>query len=107
MIIIQKREYYVLADESHFSISELENLEQEMGLVDRPFALLIVRRLSWGKNGSVIKNAKKLNSLTNDMVLNLRSRFETQSNLGEDILREKIIVSIRFSLRTVECVVLS
>lgn len=84
-----KKGILVLADESHFSISELENLEREMGLVDRPFALLIVRRLSWGKNGSVIKNAKKLNSLTNDMVLNLRSRFETQSYLDEDTLREK------------------
>lgn len=79
----------VLADENRFSISELENLEREMGLVDRPFALLIVRRSGWGKNGSVLKNAKKLNSLTNDMVAGLRSRFETQSYLDEEALREK------------------
>ena len=36
---------FLIADESSFSISELENLESEMGLVDRPFALLVVRRL--------------------------------------------------------------
>lgn len=84
-----KKGILVLADESHFSISELENLEREMGLVDRPFALLIVRRLGWGKNGSVLNNAKRLNSLTNDMVSSLRSRFEAQSCLDEDTLREK------------------
>ena len=84
-----KKGILLLADESRFSISELENLEQEMGFVDRPFALLIVKRLGSGKTGNSLKNAKKLNSLTNDMVLGLRSRFESQSYLDEDTLREK------------------
>lgn len=84
-----KKGILLLADENHFSISELENLEQEMGLVDRPFALLIVKRLGWGKNGNILKNAKKLNSLTNDIISSLRSRFETQSYLDKDTLREK------------------
>lgn len=84
-----KKGILILADESRFSTSELENLEQEMGLVDRPFALLVVRRLVSGKNGSSSKNTKKLNSLTRDMVLGLRSRFEGHSNLDADTLKEK------------------
>lgn len=35
---------FLIADESNFSISDLENLEREMEFVDRPFALLIIRR---------------------------------------------------------------
>ncbi len=84
----------VIADESRFSASDLESLEHEMCLVDRPFALLIVRRVG-EKDRSNIRNAKnaqnvrRLNLLTADMVLGLRERFRAQSHLDGEALKEK------------------
>ena len=79
---------FLIADESSFSISELENLENEMGLVDRPYALLVVRRLGPGMRGKA-QNTYKLNSLTRETVGILKSRFENQSNLTNEILKYK------------------
>lgn len=78
----------VIADESRFSISDIENLEREMELVDRPFALLVVKRLE-GNGGIKSKNTKTLNSLSNDKVNALKIRFEEQSHLDKETLKEK------------------
>lgn len=78
----------IVADESRFSVSDLENLEREICLVDRPFALLVVKRLV-EKNINSTKNVKRLNLLTNQMVNNLKSRFREKSHLDPDALEEK------------------
>lgn len=78
---------FIIADESRFLASDLESLEQEMGFVDRPFALLIVKRLMGkGKNS---KNIKKLNLLSNEVVDSLKIRFRSQSHLDPEVLKEK------------------
>lgn len=79
---------FLIADESYFSISDLENLEREMGLVDRPFALLIVRRTG-GMSKNNLKNAKRLNSLTRGIVSALKNRFSERSYLDVKTLEEK------------------
>ncbi len=78
----------IIADENRFSISDLEKLEWEIGNVDRPFALLIVKRLS-GKNGNDLKNTETLTLLTNEMIAALQNRFEERSHLDSDTLRRK------------------
>lgn len=79
----------VIADESRFSISDLENLENEMCSVDRPFALLIVRRMYQGKEGLNSKKVIRLNVLAKDTIDQLRTRFKEQSTLDASILKEK------------------
>lgn len=79
---------FLIADESSFSISELENLESEMGLVDRPFALLVVRRLGMSSRSNS-GNTYRLNSLTKETVGVLRNRFEAQSELSDEMLKYK------------------
>lgn len=78
---------FVIADESRFSVSDLASLEQEMGFVDRPFALLVVKRLI-GRGGN-LKNTKKLNLLSNEVVDSLKIRFQSQSHLKPEVLKKK------------------
>jgi len=75
----------IIADESRFSITDLENLEKEMGTVDRPFALLVVKRLA-GKITGKSKNVKKLITITKEKIDGLRSRFAQHSRLDSQIL---------------------
>lgn len=78
----------IIADESRFSIGDLENLEREMGFVDRPFALLVVKRIV-GRSTRSSKNAKNLSVLSDDVVSGLKTRFEGKSHLEAEVLKKK------------------
>lgn len=78
----------VIADEDRFSIGELESIQREMGFVDRPFALLIVRRLV-GKSEDNSKRTKYLTKISKNTVGGLLSRFVEQSHLNVEKKREK------------------
>lgn len=78
----------VIADENRFSISELESLQREMGLLDRPFALLIIRR-SIGKIDAPSKRTKCLTQIKPNIIKSLASRFERQSHLDKKIKEKK------------------
>lgn len=78
----------IIADESCLSISDLGNLEREMERVDRPFALLVVKRIA-GRSAGSSKNTIILNVISDDVVNSLKIRFAGQSHLDKDTLKEK------------------
>lgn len=79
----------VIADESNFTISDLENLEREMYGVDRAFALLIVKRMRNNKESLNSKRTINLTILSDDCINNLKTKYKEKSSLETELLEKK------------------